>query len=126
MAEVEAILRSEILDAKICAACAAIDGIMLPADDPQWEGEMGYYLHPNCRAIWVPILDVGTMDFTDSGDLPAMITASGVTRLLKDFDDLPAAETGEDILEAGITVEEATMALAPYDLMTGLLNLGGL
>lgn len=53
--EVQYLMRSEILDNATCDPCAELDGITLPADDPEWAGELGQLAHCNCRMMLVPL-----------------------------------------------------------------------
>jgi hypothetical protein len=120
---IQALLRNELLDAKTCAVCLDLDGIMRPIDDPAWSGELGDLAHPNCRMFIVPIEDIGTMDYTPFGEIPALITKGGTTQLLKTWEDLPMLDKGAEKLGKKITVDEIIEIFEPYELMGSLLGI---
>lgn len=123
--EIQAWLRSEMLDAATCAVCADLDAIMLPANDPQWNGYLGELAHIGCRAFWVPIYDVGTMDYTAKEAIPKLITRSGFLQVPETWDEYPSPATGlEQMSAVGIAIEEEMALLEPYELMGIYLNLG--
>ena len=122
---IQAWLRSEMLDAQTCAICHGLDGIMLPADDPQWNGELGQLAHIGCRAFWVPIYDIGTMDYTDATAIPKLITRGASLQVPETWDEYPSPATGlENMTATGIAIEEEMALLEPYELMGIYLNLG--
>lgn len=122
---IQAWLRSEMLDAKTCPICADLDGIILPVDDPRWNGELGQLAHIGCRAFWVPIYDIGTMDYTLDEGIPNLITRSGFLQVPETWDEYPSPSEGLKRMTAkGITIEEEMELLEPYELMGIYLNVG--
>ena len=123
--EVKAWIRSEMLDEKTCEICQQLDGIMLPADDPRWSGELGQLAHPNCRVCFVPIYDIGSLDYTT--DIPDVINRSGFLQLPEVWDEYPSPTEGlKKLRETGkITIEEEMEIFEPYELMGMLLTGGG-
>lgn len=119
---VQAILRNELLDEKTCEICMMLDGIMLPADDPRWNTELGQYAHPGCRAMWVPILDTGTLAQTLDSMIPDIFKQGIVTKLIDDWDDMPMPLKGADRLRAHeLVVDEVMEMLEPYEVMANIL-----
>lgn len=119
---VQAILRNELLDELTCDLCMMLDGIMLPANDPRWGTELGQYAHPNCRAIWVPILDTGTLDPTPSIDIPDIFRHGVAVSLIDSWDDMPIPLKGVDRLGTQeIVVDDIMNMLEPYEVMAGIL-----
>jgi len=123
--QVQGWLRSEILDAATCDICAALDGIILPADDPRWSGEYGQLAHIGCRVCFVPLYDMGVLDFTPDDALPDVITRRGFLQLTELWDEYPhPAEALKRMTDSGITIEEELELLEPYELMGFYLGLG--
>lgn len=123
--EVQAWIRSEMLDAKTCVVCAGLDSIMLPANDPQWNGPLGQLAHLGCRVFFVPIYDIGTMDYTLGENIPKVITRSGFLQVPEIWDEYPSPTEGlKQMAAKGITIEEEMGLLEPYELMGIYLGLG--
>lgn len=51
--KIQSYMRSEILDSQICDMCLALDGRIIPKDDPFKNLKQ---VHWNCRGIWIAIL----------------------------------------------------------------------
>ena len=122
---IQAWLRSEMLDAATCAICADLDGIMLPYNDPRWNGPLGESAHIGCRVFFVPIYDIGTMDYTDATTIPKLITRSASLQIPETWDEYPSPVEGLKRMTAvGIAIEEEMALLEPYELMGIYLKLG--
>ena len=122
MLVIQAIMRSEMLDDKTCDLCMLLDGIMLRADDPLWDGELGQYAHPYCRAIWVPILDTGVLEPTPAVDIPDVFKSGVAMHLIDDWEDMPMPTKGVDKLKVGeMTADDLMPLLEPYEVYAGLL-----
>ena len=120
--DVQGILRSEMLDEKICPTCVRLDGIFLPVNDPRWNGELGQLAHQYCRAVWIPIYDIGTMNYTSDVNIPDVFMRDGMIKLIDDWDDLPMRPTGTQRITQ-LSIEEILELLQPYDLLSGYLGL---
>ena len=124
MAIVEGILRSEMLDEKTCEVCMLLDGILLPADAPEWNGELGQYAHPNCRAVWIPVYDMGVLDFTKDINIPDVFMKANAIKLIDSWEDLPMPTQGaERLAEKLITIEEEMDLLVPAELIGAYLGI---
>lgn len=122
--EIVAWLRSEILDAKTCETCEQLDGILLPADDPAWNGPLGELAHPNCRAMWIPIYDMGTLDFTAAEAIPELITHGGFHEIPETWEEYPSPIEGLRRMRRGvITLDEEMDLLEPFELLASYLGL---
>lgn len=122
---IEALLRSEMLDERTCEICMDLDGVMLPVDDARWNGELGSLAHPNCRAIFVPIYDKGTMDYTPESVIPDIFLKQGALKLVDDWEDLPSVSRGaKKLAEKTIDVDEMVELLMPYEVIGVYLGLG--
>ena len=118
------LMRTELLDDKTCEICNNyLNGIVLPADDPQWLGELGQPAHPNCRYMIVPLFEGidPVMDITPDDMIPEVIRhlrtilpaeqAEGMIRQLHLLE-------GRDIINArGLTEEDLIDLMSPEDLL---------
>lgn len=120
---VKAIMRSEILDAATCDICAQLDGIILPADDPAWQGEMGQPAHCNCRYMLVPILEgiEPVLDYTPKGDIKKVIQRLGGLDLRGLLDQRKIPTKGiRRFTTQELTLDDIKDILEPADLILRL------
>ena len=115
---VQYLMRSEILDAKTCAVCAQLDGIILRADDPAWTSELGVEAHCNCRFILVPLyteLPTG-LEMTPFEDVIKLKQYMGRIMTQELLKEILVSKLGLDrLLAKELTLEQLMIELQPHD-----------
>lgn len=119
---IKAWIRSEILDSVTCPVCVDLDGIIMDGPDLESHGELAELAHLNCRAIFVPIYEMGDLEPTPPSGIPDVFIKNGEIQLIDSWEDLPMPSRGlNKIAGRGLAVEEEMALLEPYGLMAGLI-----
>lgn len=123
---VKALMRSEIQDSATCAVCAELDGIVLPADDPRWGGELGMPAHCNCRYDLIPLFEGidPVMNATDADLIPELLQILGSvqTRAMVNAMRIPVTGANRFLIHQ-LTLTDIEDLLEPADLLLRLFGI---
>jgi len=125
--QVQMIMRSEILDAATCDVCASLDGIMRPADDPAWGGELGMLAHCNCRMMLIPIFEGIPTVMVDTpieeiNQIKQMLGGSLVTQEILNTMKIPTRGVNRFTMHT-ITEKDIEDIFEPVDLILRLFGI---
>ena len=123
---VQLIMRSEIMDAVTCSTCMELDGITLPADSPEWAGELGMLAHCNCRYDLVPIFEVLDIAqwITPTAEIPRLKDLLGKTLTVAQIEAMRIPTRGMHRFKAHpITAEDIEDLIEPADLLIALFGI---
>ena len=124
---VHSIMRSEIQDENTCEDCQQLDGIVLPADSPEWSGPLGAPAHCNCRYDLIPIVDGidPVLEPTTADEIAQFKTILGTLQAASHIETMNLPLTGARRFQARqITIDEIEDLLEPVDLILRLFPEG--
>jgi hypothetical protein len=122
---VHSLMRSEIMDDATCDVCQLLDGIVRPADDPAWAGELGMPAHCNCRFTIIALLEGidPVLDPTPDAEMPDLATLFGMTMTPAMIESLRIPIRGADRFQTReLTIEDIEDLLGPGDLIARLFE----